>query len=106
VFTTGGIRPLEISVSRLRSPGGRERYLLITSEPLTARLLNASTRLFALTEREGEIARLVAAGLCNAGIATELRIALRTVENHLRSIYAKADVSSRTQLVSKLLRLQ
>ncbi|WP_116810171.1 helix-turn-helix transcriptional regulator [Steroidobacter cummioxidans] len=106
VFTTGGSRPLEISVSRLRSPAGRERYLLLTSEPLTARLLNASTQLFALTERESEIARLVAAGLCNAGIAIELRIALRTVENHLRSIYAKADVSSRTQLVSKLLRLQ
>lgn len=106
VVTTVGSRSLEISVSRLRSPAGRERYLLLTSEPLTARLLNATTRLFALTERESEIARLVAAGLCNAGIATELRIALRTVENHLRSIYAKADVSSRTQLVSKLLRLQ
>lgn len=106
VVTTVGSRSLEISVSRLRSPAGRERHLLLTSEPLTARLLNATTRLFALTERESEIARLVAAGLCNAGIATELRIALRTVENHLRSIYAKADVSSRTQLVSKLLRLQ
>jgi len=106
VLTTSRGGSLEISVSRLRSPAGRERYLLITSEPLTARLLNASTRLFALTERESEIARLVAAGLCNAGIAGELRIALRTVENHLRAIYAKADVSSRTQLVSKLLRLQ
>lgn len=106
VFTTRGSRPLEVSISRLRSPAGRERYLLLTSEPLTARLLNATTRLFALTERESGIARLVAAGLCNAGIATELGIALRTVENHLRSIYAKADVSSRTQLVSKLLRLQ
>lgn len=104
--TASNGRPLEICVSRLRSHGGRERYLLITSEPLTARLLNATTRMFALTDRESEIARLVAAGLCNASIATELRIALRTVENHLRSVYVKADVSSRTQLVSKLLRLQ
>lgn len=99
-------RQLQISVTRLGSPSSRERYLLLTSEPLTARLLNSTTRRFDLTDRESEIARLVAAGLCNAGIATELRIALRTVENHLRSVYAKAGVSSRTQLVSKLLRLQ
>lgn len=99
-------RQLQISVSHIGSPIGRERYLLITGEPLTARLLSSTARRFDLTERESEIARLVAAGLCNAGIATELRIALRTVENHLRSVYAKAGVSSRTQLVSKLLRLQ
>lgn len=104
--TNANGRPLEISVTRLRSPGGRARYLLITSEPLAARLLRSTTRLFELTDRESEIARLVATGLCNASIAVALHIAPRTVENHLRSVYAKAGVSSRTQLVSKLLRLQ
>ena len=57
-----------------------------------------------LTAREAEVARRVCAGMGNAGIGRELGIALRTVENHLRAIYAKAGVSNRTQLAALLLR--
>lgn len=100
-----GLRSVDISVRRLNS-GGRDRYLLVSSEPLTARLLASASKKFTLTEREAQIARLVAAGLNNALLARELGIALRTVENHLRSIYAKVGVGSRTHMVSKLLQLQ
>lgn len=51
-----------------------------------------------LTRREYEIARLVAAGKQNRTIATDLCLSLRTIENHLYSIYAKLDITSRTQL--------
>jgi DNA-binding CsgD family transcriptional regulator len=49
-----------------------------------------------LTEREVEILRLVAQGLTDAQVAERLVISPRTVHGHLRSIYGKLDVSSRT----------
>ncbi|OXM53721.1 LuxR family transcriptional regulator [Amycolatopsis thailandensis] len=51
-----------------------------------------------LTQRETEIARLVAAGLGNREIATRLVIARRTVETHLQHISHKLDFTNRTQL--------
>ena len=48
-----------------------------------------------LTEREGEVLRLVAHGLTDAQIAETLVISPRTVNAHLRSIYTKLDITSR-----------
>ncbi len=48
-----------------------------------------------LTEREGEVLRLVAQGLTDAQIAEALVISPRTVNAHLRSIYTKLDITSR-----------
>jgi predicted ATPase/class 3 adenylate cyclase/DNA-binding CsgD family transcriptional regulator len=49
-----------------------------------------------LTEREVDILRLVAQGLTDAQVAERLIISPRTVQGHLRSIYGKLDVTSRT----------
>jgi len=49
-----------------------------------------------LTPREVDVLRLVAAGLPDARIAEQLVLSPRTVNTHLRSIYAKIDVSSRS----------
>jgi ATP/maltotriose-dependent transcriptional regulator MalT len=49
-----------------------------------------------LTAREVDVLRLVAAGLPDARIAEQLVISPRTVNTHLRSIYAKLGVSSRS----------
>jgi len=49
-----------------------------------------------LTPREVEVLRLVAAGLSNPQIAQQLVVSARTVEAHLRSIFSKLDVTSRT----------
>jgi predicted ATPase/DNA-binding CsgD family transcriptional regulator len=48
-----------------------------------------------LTAREVEVLRLVAEGLTDAQVAEKLFISLRTVNAHLRSIYAKLGVGSR-----------
>ena len=50
-----------------------------------------------LTERETEVLHLLAEGLTNKDIAQSLIISVRTVEAHLRSIYGKLEVDSRTE---------
>jgi DNA-binding CsgD family transcriptional regulator len=51
---------------------------------------------FGLTARELEVLGLVAQGLTDAAIADRLFISPRTASQHLRSVFAKLDVSSRT----------
>ena len=49
-----------------------------------------------LTPREIEVLRLVAAGLSNAEVADQLFLSLRTVHAHMRSIFHKLGVGSRS----------
>jgi DNA-binding CsgD family transcriptional regulator len=55
-----------------------------------------------LTTREIQVAKAVATGLSNKQVAESLGISVRTVENHLRSIFAKCNVATRTRLAAKL----
>lgn len=49
-----------------------------------------------LTTREVEVLRLLARGLSNTQIAEELVVSLLTIKAHLRSIYSKLGVTSRS----------
>jgi DNA-binding CsgD family transcriptional regulator len=51
-----------------------------------------------LTPAELDVTRLVVEGLANKEIAQRLFVSPRTVQTHLTHVYAKLDVSSRTQL--------
>ena len=55
----------------------------------------------ALSPREGEILRLIAKGLSNPQVATALGVSRATVRTHLEHIYAKLDVSNRTEAVTE-----
>lgn len=55
-----------------------------------------------LSNREGEVVKLLLQGKSNKLIASSLGISDRTVEFHLKNIYAKHQVSSRIELILKL----
>ena len=52
-----------------------------------------------LTEREQDVLHLLAQGMTNKDIAQTLFLSVRTIEAHLRNIYGKLDVTSRTEAV-------
>ena len=92
-----------VQVRPFRAPGGEDCYLLITDRPAVREPMAMAAHETALSERETQVATLVCGGQSNASVAGSLGISLRTVENHLRSIYDKLGIHSRTQLVSRLL---
>ncbi|KAA0271089.1 MAG: hypothetical protein DPW18_11805 [Chloroflexi bacterium] len=55
-----------------------------------------------LSNREWEVLKLLLQGKSNKLIASSLGISTRTVEFHLKNIYAKFQVSSRIELILKL----
>ncbi|MEX0625299.1 MAG: AAA family ATPase [Chloroflexota bacterium] len=55
-----------------------------------------------LTAREGEVARLVAAGATNREVASTLFLSPKTVERHLVNLFRKLEVRNRTELAARL----
>jgi DNA-binding NarL/FixJ family response regulator len=53
-----------------------------------------------LTQREQSVLRLVVDGLGNKAIANRLDIAVGTVKSHIKGVFSKLDVESRTQAVA------
>ena len=53
-------------------------------------------------EPEKQVAHLARGGLSNPEIATRLFVSPRTVEYHLRKVFTKLDITSRTQLLGVL----
>jgi DNA-binding CsgD family transcriptional regulator len=72
------------------------RELQATGE--TARKRAVPTRHAELTPQEAQIARMARDGLSNPEIGTRLFISAHTVQYHLRKVYTKLGISSRTQL--------
>jgi DNA-binding NarL/FixJ family response regulator len=57
-----------------------------------------------LTAREQQVLRGLADGLRYQGIADQLFLSLDTVRSHVRQVYRKLNVNSRTEMVAKLSR--
>jgi DNA-binding CsgD family transcriptional regulator/tetratricopeptide (TPR) repeat protein len=79
------------------------RELQATGETVHKR--SVATRHTELTPQEFQIARLARDGLSNPEIGTRLFISAHTVQYHLRKVFAKLGISSRSQLDRVLSRI-
>jgi DNA-binding CsgD family transcriptional regulator len=88
------------AAATLEFDAARDAFLGLGARPDVARLdhLVVDPRRTAggLTSRELEILRLVATGMTNRAIATDLVISEKTVARHLSNIFAKLDVNTRS----------
>ncbi len=69
------------------------------AEPGTPGRPGKLLRLGDLTAREAEVLDLVARGLDNSAIASQLGVSTKTLRNHITSIFSKLDVASRAQAI-------
>jgi len=58
-----------------------------------------------ITKREEEVLQLIAEGLSTTEVAAQLYISVKTVKNHLASVYQKLDSRDRTQAVVRAVRM-
>jgi DNA-binding NarL/FixJ family response regulator len=93
----GGERVLADSVSDVTTATGRQ-----AREPSRPGL--TSTRPL-ISKREEEVLRLMATGVSIPEAARRLYISVKTVKNHLSSIYQKLDSHDRAQAVLKAMRM-
>jgi len=80
--------------ARMKSPK-------VVADPASARpaqQLGASAR--PLTAQESAVARLVVAGMDNRQVANELFIGIPAVKSHLKHVFAKLGISTRSELVN------
>jgi DNA-binding CsgD family transcriptional regulator len=75
-----------LATEELRVAGGRRRR----------------RRLGGLTPQEQRVARAAAAGKQNAELAQQLSVSVNTIETHLRHIYAKLGIRSRSELAARM----
>jgi DNA-binding CsgD family transcriptional regulator/predicted negative regulator of RcsB-dependent stress response len=91
---------LEIDDAALRANYLRETTALVPPSPAATPARAAKERFGGLTTREREVARLIARGLSNRGIADQLVLGERTVESYVGNILGKLNFTSRAQIAA------
>jgi two-component system response regulator DegU len=100
--------PMDEVLSAVRMAGGGETAL---SVGVAVSMLHEVHRLAqpddepVVTKREEEVLQLIADGLSTPEVAASLYISVKTVKNHLASIYQKLDARDRTQAVLQAVRM-
>jgi DNA-binding CsgD family transcriptional regulator len=58
----------------------------------------AKTGWDSLTDSELKVVNLIAQGVTNQSVATQLHLSLHTVKNHVHNVFAKTGINSRAEL--------
>ena len=77
----------------------------LADKPAPAGTLPPDVSVETLTNRETEVVSLIATGLSNKQIASQLGISAHTVKFHVNAILAKLDVHSRTEAVVRAVQM-
>ena len=99
---SGAIEQFETARKMLASVGaapfvaGVDRDLSLAGLP--AATATPAKSALGLTDRERDVATLVAQGLSNPEVAAELYVSRKAVEYHLHNIYGKLGIASRREL--------
>jgi DNA-binding CsgD family transcriptional regulator len=83
--------------------GEREGEVAVNLRSATAsETFELLCRVYALSQRERDVVELLVAGLDTRAIAKTLFISVHTVQDHLKSVFAKVEIHSRRELLARL----
>jgi DNA-binding CsgD family transcriptional regulator len=96
--------PYSLSVMDLFPPEKTRRYRAVVARGLGGGRMDRAFLMsrFRLSQREADICLLVCKGLTDLEIARVLGVAFATIRTHLKRIFIKVDVSTRSELTSRL----
>lgn len=90
---------ITIRASRLRGSAATGGIAVLLEQATPAEMLPMIADAYGLTEREKEIISELVTGASTKELAQTLHISTYTVQDHLKSIFAKTGVSSRRELI-------
>jgi DNA-binding CsgD family transcriptional regulator len=100
MMVTGKEGPLSFHASPLK--GSDEHISVIIEYPRPIQLTSLITDAYGLTPRERDVTELVLLGLVTKQIARRLGISAYTVQDHLKSVFAKTGTATRGELCATL----
>jgi DNA-binding CsgD family transcriptional regulator len=104
VRADGGHGWVTVRAGRVDAPGAGSAAIAVTIEPTPpSERLELFARSHGLTAREGQLLGLVAGGGDTRTIARSMGVTQHTVQDHLKSIFAKTSARSRHQLLTTAL---
>jgi len=91
-----------IHASRLSGPGTVGQTAVVLEPAPTSEVAPLLLDAYGLTRRERDVAQFVLRGMPTAAVAAALTISPLTVQQHLKSVFDKAGVSSRRGLIARV----